>query len=284
MAQPRPGRPWAHSSRLRSQNTRQPHPHSRSVRLGCSFQVQSGKQGRPRGAENNLDRPGCPRRFRGLKRGSWTIWPTSGTASRKSGICRSMRHAGVAATLLLLAISGDRPFAQAGPGGIGAVDAVRRALDEGYSARTLSGSLLIAWPSAQAGERCQAGSGTGFRISSSKRSPRRSKIGGPRTLTLAEAIDRGQDGAFRQQQHARLASSLDNLGALSYRSRGILAKGYLAARTRPRHPSAVRCRPNDRGLAGTLERLTLPRPDLARSGAFPEKRKAPRRSQTNSET
>jgi CHAT domain-containing protein/tetratricopeptide (TPR) repeat protein len=171
-----------------------------------------------------------------------------------------MRHAGIAATLLLLTISGDRPVSQAGLGGTG-VEAIRRALDEGRYAeaeRLAVDRVAVAQASSDALGSAQASDLLVEALT------RNGKIGEPATIALARRLVADKTALFGSDS-PELASSLDNLGALST-DRGEFANAISL------HERALAIRrrsvpADDRALAGTLERLAMP---LIRLERFPE--------------
>jgi CHAT domain-containing protein/tetratricopeptide (TPR) repeat protein len=174
-----------------------------------------------------------------------------------------MRHAGIAAALLLLATSGDGLYSQGAPTQTG-TKAIRAALDEGRytEAERLATDLLGA--AARAGDAAATAEASDFLVETLTRNGR---IGESRTVALAEGLIADKTALFGANS-PEVAASLDNLGALST-ARGEFEKAISL------HERALGIRrqtvsPTDPGLAETLERLVLP---LIWRERFPEAQK-----------
>jgi len=163
-----------------------------------------------------------------------------------------MRHASIAAILLLLVTSGDRLISQAGPSSEGNTTAIRAALDAGryVEAERLATDRAAA---AQASNDVAAAAQASDLIVEAL--TKLGKIGDGRTVSLAERLIVDKTTLFGSSS-AELVTSLNNLGTLAT-ARGEFANA-ISLHQRALAIGRRLVPPNDAVVADTLERLALP--------------------------
>jgi CHAT domain-containing protein/tetratricopeptide (TPR) repeat protein len=163
-----------------------------------------------------------------------------------------MRRVSIAATLLLLAASGNRLISQIGSPDAQSTRAIQNALNDGHYAEAERLAVDRVTTAQAAGDDASAARASDLLVQALTRS---GKIGEPGTVALAERLITVKTALFGTGS-SELASSLDNLGSLST-ERGEFASAISY------HQRALDIRrrtvpPDASALADTLEHVALP--------------------------